>query len=63
MKKYILTYGIAYVEEINGKQELIEEVSSITTNKDKAERLVRLCNEHKLSPIQLKEKAFDLIEA
>lgn len=63
MTKYILTYGIAYVEESNGKIELLEEVSSVTTNKDEAERLVDLCNRNKLSPIQLKEKAFDLIEA
>lgn len=63
MKKYILTYGIAYVEEVDGKIELLEEISSITTNKNKAESLIKICNEHKLSPIQLKEKAFDLIEA
>ena len=59
--KYVLTYGIACVEEIDGKLELIAEMPGITANLKDAQRLVSLCNEGNLSPIHLKDVVSDLI--
>ncbi len=61
--KYVLTYGIACVEEIDGKLELIAEMPGITANLKDAQRLVNLCNEGNLSPIHLKDVVDDLIHA
>lgn len=61
--KYILTYGIACIEEIDGKRELLAEVPGITSNLKEAQRLVALCNAGALSPIHLKDVVDDLIHA
>lgn len=61
--KYVLTYGIACVEEIDEECELIAEVPGITSSLEKAQRLVRLCNEGNLSPEHLKDVVDDLVNA
>lgn len=61
--KYVLTYGIACIEEIDGKRELVAEVPGITSNLKEAQRLVNLCNAGALSPIHLKDVVDDLILA
>lgn len=59
--KYILTYGIACVETENGKSELIARVPDVTTDRDRAERLVNMLNKHKLSPEHLADVVEDLL--
>ena len=61
MKKYILTYGIACVEEDNGHAELVAQISDISTNQEKMEELVKLCNKMQLSPIHLRDIVDDFI--
>ena len=61
MTVYIKTYGIACVTEQNGHFEIVTEVPSVTTDRKQADRLVNLCNEHKLSPEHLEDVVEDLI--
>ena len=63
MKQYVVTYGIACIEEKNGKRELITELPGVTSNFDEIKRLVKICNEGNLSPDQLKDVVEDLIHA
>ena len=63
MKQYVVTYGIACIEEKDGKRELVTEIPSITSSLAEAERLVRLCNEQQLSPDHIKDVVEDLIHA
>ena len=59
--KYVLTYGIACVDKQHGNNEVIAQISDITTDKNDAERLVDLCNEQHLSPVHLQDVINDLI--
>ncbi len=59
--KYILTYGIACVEEVDGKKELIAEISDVTTDRDEAEHLVELLNDHQLPPEHLSNIVDDML--
>lgn len=59
--KYVLTYGIACIEEKDGRLELVTETPSITTSLKDAQRLVTLCNDGNLSPEHLKDVVDDLI--
>lgn len=59
--KYVLTYGIACIKELDGKRELLAEVPGITSTLKEAQRLVALCNEGNLSPDHLKDVVEDLI--
>ena len=59
--KYVLTYGIACIEEKDGRLELVTETPSITTSLKDAQRLVTFCNEGNLSPEHLKDVVDDLI--
>ena len=61
MTKHIITYGIACVEEDDGTKELITQIPDITTSREKAEHLVKLCNEQKLSPVHLADVVDDMI--
>ena len=61
MTVYIKTYGIACVSEINGRFEIVTEVPCVTTDREQADRLVKLFNEHKLSPEHLEDVVEDLI--
>ena len=63
MKRYVITYGIACVDEEDGMRELIAEVPGITARLEEIERLVRMCNEGDLSPNQLGDVVEDLIGA
>ena len=63
MKKYVLTHGIACIEEKDGKRELVTEISGITTSLKDVQRLVTLCNEGNLSPEHLKDVVDDLIQS
>lgn len=63
MKQYVLTYGIACIESRDGKAELITQIPGVTTDLEKAECLVRLCNEQKLSPEHLADAVDDLVAA
>ena len=61
MQKYILTYGIACVDEDDGTKELITQIPDISTDREKVERLVTVCNEQQLSPIHLQDVVDDLL--
>ena len=61
MKLYVVTYGIACIEEIDGRRELLAETPGITASLEEAERIARLCNEGNLSPDHLKDVVEDLI--
>ena len=61
MKKYIKTYGIACVDEQNGKREIVAEIHGVTTDREKAERIVDLFNRNNLSHEHLKDAVSDLI--
>ena len=63
MKQYVVTYGIACIEEENGKRELICEIPGVTSNLDEINRLIKICDEGQLSPDQLKDIVDDLIHA
>ena len=63
MKLYVLTYGIACIEEKDGKRELVTEIPSVTSSLAKAARIVKLCNEEEISPTHLKDVVEDLISA
>ena len=60
--KYILIYGIACVKEIGGVSEVVASVPDVTCEREEAERLVDLCNDLKLSPLQLHDVVEDLLE-
>ncbi len=62
MNRYIVTYGIAYVEERDGRIEAIASVPDVSSKREVVEKLVRLCNEHKLSPEHLKDMVEDISE-
>ena len=55
MKIYIKTYGIACVEEIDGRREVITSVHDVTTDPAKADFLVSMLNNNHLSPEHLKD--------
>lgn len=59
--KYVLTYGVACVEESSGIRELISRLPDVTTDRDRAERLVNMLNKHKLSPEYLNDVVEDLL--
>lgn len=61
MKKYIITYGIACIEEDDGISELIIQIPDISTDREKIEHLVQLCNVLQLSPIHLQDVVDDYI--
>ena len=63
MKQYVVTYGIACIEENEDKRELVTEIPGVTSNLAEAERLVRVCNEQQLSPTHLKDVVDDLTSA
>ena len=52
--KYIMTYGIACIDEQQGKKELLSEIGNVTTNIEEAQHLVNTFNARMLSPEQLK---------
>ncbi len=55
------TYGVEARKYINGKWDIIERVSDISTNREAVEKLCEKCNTHRLSSIHLKDVAEDLI--
>ena len=59
--KYIVIYGIACVEEIENRREVISEIPGITSDEQSIVRLVELCNEHKLSPCHLHDVVEDML--
>ena len=59
--KYVLTYGVACVEESSCIRELISRVPDVTTDRDRAERLVNMLNKHKPSPEHLNDVVEDLL--
>ena len=61
MKIYIKTYGVAYVEEINGHREIIAAVNNVTADPELAERLVKLFNEEHLSPEHMQDVIDDVL--
>lgn len=61
MKIYIKTYGVAYVEEINGRREIIAAVNNVTADPEFAERLVKLFNKEHLSPEHMQDVIHDLL--
>ena len=61
MQKYIVTYGIACIEEDDGIKELISQIPDVSTNLEEVEQLVTLCNEQQLSPIHLQDVVDDLL--
>ena len=58
--KYVLTYGIAYVAE-ESDEDLLLEISNITTNKDVADKIVKACNTYQLSPVHLWDVVDDFV--
>ena len=60
--RYILTYGIACIEERDGMCEILEQVSDVTCDRAEAERLVSLFNRLKLSPEHFTEAVEDALE-
>ena len=61
MKIYIKTYGIACVEEKDGRLEVISEANNVTGDGELADRLVELFNKHQLSPEHLADVIEDII--
>lgn len=59
--KYVLTYGIACIEEQHGKKELISELGGITTHLDEAQYLVNLFNEKMLPPDKLRDAILEYL--
>jgi hypothetical protein len=59
--KYVLTYGVACVEESSGIRELISRVPDVTTDRDRAERIVNMLNEHMIPPEHLNDVVEDLL--
>ena len=59
--KYVLTYGIACVNEDGKSRELITEISSVTTELSVAEKLVEMLNENQLSADHLADVVNDLL--
>ena len=59
--RYILTYGIACIEEQGGRSEVIARVSDVTGSREEAEKLVKLCNSLCLSPLHLPDVIDDLL--
>lgn len=50
-------YGIAAAED----EKILESVCDLTPDLERIERLVRLCNEHKLELVHLKDVAEDFV--
>lgn len=61
MTVYVKTYGIACIVEKNGHFEIVTEVPSVTTDREQADRLVKLFNDKQLSPEHLEDVVEDLI--
>ncbi len=61
--RYIVIYGIACVEEIENRKEIILEIPAITSDEQEIVRLVELCNKHKLSPCHLNDVVEDMLIA
>lgn len=59
--KYVLTYGIACIENQNGVVELIKSIPDITTDREAAEHLLCLINECDLSPDHLGDVIEDML--
>ena len=62
MRRYVVTYGVACAVEEKGRLELVSEIPSITTKREKAERIVNVCNEQNISPEHLPDVVEDMIE-
>ena len=60
--RYILTYGIAYVEERCGMREIVKQIPDVTCDRTEAERLVSLFNRLELSPEHFTEAVEDALE-
>ena len=60
--RYILTYGIACIEERDGMCEIVKQISSVTCDRAEAERLVSLFNRLGLSHEHLTEAVEDALE-
>lgn len=54
-------FGIAAVEEYDGITTVLESISDISSDAKAVKRLVRLCNEHQLSLIHLREVVSDFL--
>ena len=61
--KYIVVYGIAYVEEKENRRETVIEIPGLTSEENEINRLVDLCNRNSLSPCQLRDVVEDMLEA
>ncbi len=61
--KYILTYGIACIKENDNKQELVTQISDITTDREKIETLIESLNKNQLSPEHLADIVDDMLAA
>ena len=61
MKIYIKTYGIACVEEIDGRREIITAVHDVTTDPDKADTLVNILNNNQLAPEHIRDVIEDCL--
>lgn len=59
--KYILTYGIACIKEKDNKQELVAQISDITTDRRKIETLIESLNKNQLSPEHLADIVDDML--
>ncbi len=61
MKIYVKTYGIACVEEHDGKCEIVAEVPNVSINRAQVDLLVKLFNHHGLAPEHLEDVIEDLM--
>lgn len=61
--RYIVVYGIACIEEIENRKEMLIELPAITSDEEKIKYLIDICNKNNLSPCQLREVAEDLLES
>ena len=61
MKIYIKTYGVAYVEDIDGRREIIAAVNNVTADPELAEHLVVLFNSTQLSPEHMQDIIDDVL--
>lgn len=61
MKIYIKTYGIACIEEIDGRREIIKAVHDVTVDNDKADILVNILNNNQLSPEHMRDVIEDCL--
>lgn len=63
MRKYVLTYGIACIETMDGKTKVIKLIPDVTSDEGTAKKIVSVCNTQDLSPEQLADIVDDLINA